>query len=326
MEIETIRLPSVARIFLANYGLMVVLFFLLATFSLMAPSFLSVSTGINIARQVATIGVCAVGMTIVMIGGGVDFSIGSLVGLVNIVCAKLIVEQNYHPLAAVIICLVLAVGVGAINGFWIVVLKIPPLITTLAMLTSMRGLSYVLSGGRPIWGFGARFRLIGRGQIFGLPIPMLIMLGTFFLGWFFLTRTRYGRYIYGMGGSESAAVRSGVNVIRMKFLIYCICSFTAALAGIMVLARLNTGLPATGTGLEMEVVTAVVLGGVSIYGGKGSIFGVLLGVLIMGVLANGMIYLNVTEYLQLVIRGVVLLVAIGIGNVANGQRPVTDPR
>jgi len=299
-----------------NYGIVFILFLLLLIFSTLAPSFMSIATIVNISRQIATIGICAVGMTFVMLSGGIDFSIGSLLALINIVCAKLIVEHGINPINAVLICFIIAVIVGSINAFWITVVNIPPLITTLGMMTILRGLAYVLSGGHAIWGFSNTFRAVGRGYIGVFPIPFIIMFAMFIFGWFFLTRTRFGRFVYGIGGSESAAKQAGINVTRMKYFVYVICSVLTALAGILLLSRLNAGLPKTGSGLEMEVVTAVVLGGVSIYGGKGSIVGVFLEVVIMGVLTNGMTYLNVTEHVQLVIRGLVLLVAIGLDNIS----------
>ncbi len=308
-------LIKVRRNIFNNYGIILILLFLLLLFSLMEPDFLQVSNLINIVRQVATMGICAVGMTMVMLTGGIDLSIGSLMGLVNIACAKFIVEQGLHPMLAIVFCLVIAVFVGAVNAFLITVIDIPPLISTLGILTSLRGLSYLMCDGRSIRGFGDGFRSIGRGSIGFIPNPVVVMLLLFVLGWLFLNYTRYGRFIYGIGCDEEAARLSGINVMKMKFMVYIICSVLTAISGILLLSRLNTGMPKTGTGLEMEVVTAVVLGGVSIYGGKGSFFGVFVGVMIMGVLTNGMIYLNITEYMQLVIRGFVLLFAIGLDNV-----------
>jgi ribose/xylose/arabinose/galactoside ABC-type transport system permease subunit len=323
MEVGDLSNQLNLRRLIGSYGLVLILLLLLLLFTALAPTFFSFPTLVNVSRQVATIGICAVGMTIVMISGGLDLSIGSVLGLVNIVGAKLIVEAGIHPVAAIGICLLLAAGIGVINAFWITVVDIPPLIATLGMMTSLRGVSYVLSGGRPIWGFSDGFRMIGRGYVAGIPIPVLVMLGVFLAGWAFLNFTRHGRFVYGIGGSETAARRSGISVIRTKFLVYILSSVLAALAGLLVLSRLNAGLPTTGTGLEMEVVTAVVLGGVSIYGGKGSVGGVFVGVFIMGVLSIGMTYLNVTEYVQLVIRGLVLLVAIGLGNLSRDRQAAT---
>lgn len=323
MEIRSPSTDTDLRSLVASYGLLLILLLLLSFFTVLAPSFFSIPTLVNVSRQVATIGICAVGMTIVMICGGLDLSIGSLVGLVNIVGAKLIVDAGIHPIVAVIVCLLLAVVIGVVNAFWITVVNIPPLIATLGMMTSLRGVSYVLSEGRPIWGFSDGFRLMGRGYVAGIPNPVLVMLGVFVAGWGFLNFTRQGRFVYGIGGSETAARRSGINVVRTRFLVYVISSVLAAVAGLLVLSRLNAGLPTTGTGLEMEVVTAVVLGGVSIYGGKGSVGGVFIGVFIMGVLSIGMTYLNVTEYVQLVIRGLVLLVAIGLGNLSKKDHTAT---
>lgn len=313
-------LRKVGRRFFNNYGILIILFFLLGLFSLIEPAFLQASNLVNIIRQVATMGICAVGMTMVMLTGGIDLSIGSLMAFVNILCAKLIIELGLDPMLAIFLCIAASMLIGALNAFLITVIEIPPLITTLGVMTSLRGLAYLLSDGKSIWGFGDGFRGIGRGHLGFIPIPVVVMLMVFVLGWYFLNYTRYGRYIYGIGCDEEAAHLSGINVKKMKFMVYMMSSVLTAVAGILLLSRLNTGLPKTGTGLEMEVVTAVVLGGVSIYGGKGSFFGVFVGVLIMGVLTNGMIYLNITEYLQLVIRGFVLLFAIGMENITKRAR------
>ena len=187
---------------------------------------------------------------------------------------------------------------------------VPALITTLAMMTILRGLSFVLCGGIPIWGLPPVFKKLGQGYVGALPIPVIIMIIIFILGWFFLNRTKTGRYIYGLGGNKEAVRLSGVNTANIQTLVFVVSGFLTGLAGIIMLSRINTGQPKIGTGYEMDVITAVVLGGVSIMGGEGSLIGVFIGVLITGVLSNGMILMDVSEYYQQITKGIVLLLAV----------------
>ena len=240
--------------------------------------------------------------------------------LTNIFCATLMVKVGIHPVVAVLLTLVLSVFIGLINGVFINEFNVPPLITTLGTMTTLRGISYVLCGGMPIFGFPDGFRLLGQGYIGKVPIPVIIMICIFILGWIFLNKVRYGRYIYGLGGNEEAARLSGINVKHMKYMVYMLSAFLTGIASILMLSRINTGQPKIGTGFEMQVITAVVLGGVSIFGGQGKLFSVFVGVLIMGVLANGMILMNVSEYYQMVIRGAVLLAAVVFDNLSKRSK------
>jgi ribose/xylose/arabinose/galactoside ABC-type transport system permease subunit len=187
---------------------------------------------------------------------------------------------------------------------------VPALITTLSMMTILRGLSFVLCDGMPIWGLPEPFKKLGQGYVGPIPIPVIIMVVIFFIGWVFLNRTKTGRYIYGLGGNKEAVRLSGVNTSRIQTLVYVLSSLLTGVAGVIMLSRINTGQPKIGTGYEMDVITAVVLGGVSIMGGEGSIIGVFVGVLIAGVLSNGMILIDVSEYYQQITKGLVLLIAV----------------
>jgi ribose transport system permease protein len=304
--------------FLKNYGIVLVLLALVLFFSLTTSAFFSSNNLLNVARQVAMLGISAIGMTFVILTGGIDLSVGSLMSLLNIVGALLMVEAGVHPVLAVLLSLVLAAGIGSLSGVIITRLRIPPLITTLAMMTSLRGLSYVLSGGLPVWGFPEGFRVLGQGYVGIVPIPVIIMVVCFVLGWLFLNKTSLGLYIYGIGGNEEASRLSGINVRGVKVMVYGLCSLLTGIASMIMLSRLNTGQPVVGTMFELQVITAVVLGGVSIMGGEGKLFGVFIGVLIIGVLNNGMIILNVSEYYQRVASGIVLLVAVSLDNFSKG--------
>jgi ribose transport system permease protein len=207
-----------------------------------------------------------------------------------------------------------------INGLFVAYIRVPALITTLAMMTILRGLCFVLCAGMPVWGLPESFKILGQGYVGPMPIPVLIMLGVFAVGWVFLNRTRNGRYVYGLGGNREAVRLSGVYTVRVETLVYVISGFLTGLAGIIMLSRINTGQPKIGAGYEMDVITAVVLGGVSIMGGEGSLLGVLIGVLITGVLANGMILMDVSEYYQQITKGLVLLAAVTFDTLAKRRK------
>lgn len=303
--------------YLRQYGISTVLIVLVIFFSITTSAFLRTENLLNVTRQVAMLGISAVGMSFVILTAGIDLSVGSLMSLTNIVCAKLMVEAGVHPVLAVFITLLMACVIGMVNGAIINLINIPPLITTLAMMTTLRGISYVLCSGYPIWGFPEKFRILGQGYVGIIPIPVIILIFIFILGWIILNKTTYGRYVYGIGGNEEASRLSGINVQRMKYLVYILCSFLTGVAGMIMLSRINTGQPKVGTGFELEVITSVVLGGISIFGGQGQLIGVFIGVLIMGVLSNGMIILNISAYYQLVTRGLVLLVAVAFDNISS---------
>ena len=188
--------------------------------------------------------------------------------------------------------------------------------TTLGMVIALRGLAYVICDGTPVWGLPEGFRVLGQGYIGVVLVPVIIMLLTFALGWVFLNKTTFGRYIYGIGGNEEASRLSGINVTRMKCLAYILSGLLTGIAAVIMLSRQNSGQPKLADGFELSVITAVVLGGVSIFGGQGRLMGVFLGVLIMGVLSNGLIILDVTEYYQQIIRGLVLLGAVAFDNLS----------
>ncbi len=296
--------------FLAQYAIVLVLIALVVFFSLRAPQFLKSTNIFNILRQVAINGIIAVGMTMVLLTGGIDLSVGSIVGLSCVLTANLLLS-NVPPALAVLITLAVGVLVGLINGFFINMFNIPPLITTLAMQTAIRGVAYIITGGLPVFGFDQAITVIGKGYLGPLPIPVVIMAVVFVVGIIFLEKTRYGRYIYGVGGNEEASRLSGVNVKNIKYMVYAICGMLAALAGIVLLARVNSGQPKAGEKYEMDAITSAVLGGVSIAGGEGKLGFVIIGVLLMGVLSNGMIQLNVQEYVQWVVQGGTLVLAVG---------------
>lgn len=296
--------------FFSTYGLILILVILFAFFGIVAPYFFTVSNIFNILRQVSIVGITAVGMTFVLLTAGIDLSVGSIIAVAVVGAAKLMLFGMNSVLACIII-LGLCTLIGLINAFFINMFNIPPLITTLGTMTSLRGLAYIITDGLPVFGFDPSFSNFGQGYIWLIPIPVIIMAIVFALGMLFLNKTRYGRYIYGVGGNEEASRLSGINIKKIKYMVYSIAGFLSGLAGIVLLSRMNSGQPGAAQGYELDIITAVVLGGVSINGGEGRLGFVISGVLIMGVLTNGMIMLNVNDYVQQLVKGLVLIAAVG---------------
>lgn len=305
---------------LAKYGILIILILLIVFFTILSEQFSTMQNIFNILRQVSIIGIAAVGMTMVLLTAGIDLSVGSIIGVASVLASELLL-MGVGVVWAVLISLVAGAFLGALNAFFINEVDIPPLIVTLGMMTTLRGVAFIITGGLPVYGFGKEITVLGKGELFGvIPVPVIIMVIVFILGYLFLEKTKYGRYIYGVGGNEEATRLSGINVKTIKYIVYAISGFLAALAGVVLLARINSGQPKAGEGYEMDVITAVVLGGVSISGGEGKIGFVIVGVLIMGVLTNGMILVNVQEYVQWVIKGLTLIAAVSFDKFTQTKR------
>jgi ribose transport system permease protein len=294
-----------------KYGIYLALLMLIIFFSAATGSFLKPDNLFNVTRQISMLGIASVGMTFVLLLGGIDLSIGSQITLVNIVAAWLMVKAEIHPFFACSISLVISSTVGFFNGWIVANIKIPPLIVTMASMTMLEGLAFIICGGIPIFGFPKAFAVIGQGYLGPVPIPVIIMAAILGIGAFILNDTFFGRWFYAVGGNEEAANLSGINVKWVKYLVYTLSGFFAGIAGIVMLSRTNSGQALAGKGFEFEVLTAVVVGGVSVNGGSGKISNVVAGILIIGVLSNGMVLMNVTQYSQMLVKGAVLLVAVG---------------
>ncbi|QGZ64283.1 ABC transporter permease [Paraburkholderia acidisoli] len=300
------------RTFASRYGMAFVLLALIILFASLSDVFLTGENLTNILRQVSMLGIASVGATLVILTGGIDLSVGSAVALTGVVSAIAMTQFGWGALAASLLGIACAGGVGVVNGVAVTRFSIPPLIATLATLTAVRGLAYILSGGLPIFGFPHSFGFMGRGMIGVVPVPVIVMIVAMVLGWLILNRTRYGRHLYAVGGNAEAARLAGIRVSRNLLMTYIVSGLFTGVAGVIMLSRLNSAQPNTGTGFEMDVVTAVVLGGISIAGGEGRFMGVVFGVFVIGVLSNGMTLLNVQDYYQLVIKGAVLMFAVGL--------------
>lgn len=300
-----------------QYGIYVVLLALIGFFTAASENFLVSNNLLNITRQVSMMGIAAVGFSFVLLLGGIDLSVGSVITLVNIVAAYLMVNAELHPAIAVTAALLLSIAIGFSNGWIISNLQMPSIIVTLAMMIIIEGVAYLICEGLPIYGFVKSFAVIGQGYVGPIPIPVIIMIVIMALGGFILNKTFFGRYFYAVGGNEEAAKLSGIDVKKVKYLVYTLSGFFAGVAGIVILSRTNSGQVLAGKGFEFDVLTACVLGGVSVTGGVGKISNVLAGVLILGVLSNGLVLMDVSQFVQMVIKGSVLLVAVALDCLQN---------
>lgn len=296
---------------LKKYAMFLVLLILVVFFSVTTDAFLNPENLFNVARQVSMLGIASVGMTFVLLLGGIDLSIGSMITLVNIVAAWLMVNAKINPVIACLAALAMSTALGFFNGLVIAKIRIPPLIVTLSMMTILEGLAYIICKGIPIFGFPKNFAVIGQGYIGPIPIPVIIMIVILLIGAVILNNTYFGRYFYAVGGNAEAAKLSGINVDGIQCLVYALSGLFAGIAGIVMLSRTNSGQALAGKGFEFECLTAVVLGGVSANGGYGRISNVVAGVLIIGVLSNGMVLLNISQYVQMVTKGTLILLAVG---------------
>ena len=288
-------------------GLIVLSIFL----SIATPNFLTSSNLFSVLRQVSYSGLLAFGMTFVILTGGIDLSVGAILALVGVITASLI-QSGLDPILASIIGVLLGGVCGAVNGVLISVGRIAPFIATLATMILFRGVAQEYSQSKPIsinvQGF---FEAIGSGYVLDLiPIPVLLMLTVYFCLWFILKQTRFGRYVYAIGGSEDVALISGLRVKHIKFWVYTLSGILSAIAALVVTSRLSSASPNAGSMYELDAIAAVVLGGASLSGGRGWIFGTLIGVILLGVLSNGLNLLNVSANYQLIIKGLVIIFAV----------------
>lgn len=298
------------RVNMKELGIFLVFIVISTIFSFLSPQFLKVNNIFNIMKQVATLGIASVGFTYVLITAGIDLSVGYQISLINVVCAILMVNMGVSWPIACLIGILLGTLIGTLNGFIITKTGVAPLIVTLAMMTILHGLSFLVSKGLPIFGFPRAFSNIGQGNLGPIPIPLIFLIVIIFIGNFILSKTIYGRYFYALGSNVEATELSGVNVNRVRIIVYSLCGFFNSIGALLMLSRLSSAQSSIGSGFEMDVITACVLGGVSITGGKGTVKGAAIGVLIIGVLDNGLLLLNVSEYIKLVIKGSILLFAV----------------
>ena len=279
--------------------------------SILNPSFLQPLNILNLLRQVAINALIAYGMTFVILTGGIDLSVGSILALSSALMAGMMVS-GLDPILAIIIGCLLGGVMGMVNGLLITKGKMAPFIATLATMTVFRGLTLVYTDGNPITGLSDSrlFQLFGRGYFLGIPVPAITMIIAFIILYIILQKTPFGRKTYAIGGNEKAALISGIKVPRVKIMIYSLAGLLSALAGAILISRLDSTQPTAGTSYELDAIAAVVLGGTSLSGGRGKIFGTLIGALIIGTLNNGLNLLGVSSFYQMVVKGIVILIAV----------------
>jgi ribose/xylose/arabinose/galactoside ABC-type transport system permease subunit len=316
-----------------RYGALIFLIVLCVIFAVLEPAFLSTRNIFNVIRQVSIYGMLAIGMTFVILTGGIDLSIGSVLALAGLVCAA--VEKGSRGLlgagageahgfglpAAVAAAIAVGLIAGASQGLAVSRMKVPPFIVTLGGMSVFRGLALVFSGGQPISAFRAPYKFWGQGMIGPVPVPVILFLAFAIIAYIVLRYTRYGRHIYAVGGNQEAARLSGLNVSALILSVYVIMGFFAGLSGFVLSSRLNSAEQVAGVGYELQVIAGVVIGGTSLtMGGEGGVFGTVVGILLMGVLSNGLTLMNVSPYYQQIIVGLIIVFAVYFDQVVKQRR------
>jgi ribose transport system permease protein len=310
---------------LAKFQSLIALVILCLVISLLSDKFLTTTNAWNVMRQIS-VNICiSVGMTLVVLTAGIDLSIGSVLALCGAITAGLLKNGIEVPssnlyigftiLGATVAGLLVGSLLGWFNGWTITKFKVPPFVATLAMLTIARGLTMLWTKGFPITGLGENFAHLGTGWFLGIPLPVWISGIIVFIAVIITNKTKLGRYIYAIGGNENAATLSGINIKKVKIAVYTIAGALAGVGGLLVTSRLDAAQPNAGTGYELDSIAAVVIGGTSLSGGRGSVLGTVLGAVIIGVLNNGLVLLNVSPFWQQVVKGFVILIAVIIDRV-----------
>jgi putative xylitol transport system permease protein len=309
-----VTLGRIAR----EYGIYLAFAILVIALSFANQYFLTQSNISNVLLQTSINGVLAFGMTFVVITRGIDLSVGSVLALAGIVSSSFATTSSiaavaggpYPVFVALAIGVLIGAATGAIVGVIVARFAVPAFVATLGMLSAARGLTLIYAGGRPVPALTPQFRWIGTGNLFGIPAPVIIFGAVFLFSWFILSRTRFGRYVYAVGGNPRAAKTSGIDVIRIRFAVYVICGALAGLAGMLLAARTGSALTQAGIGYELDAIAAVVIGGVSLSGGVGRVTGTLIGALIIGVMNNGLDLMGIESYYQQVLKGMLIVGAV----------------
>jgi ribose/xylose/arabinose/galactoside ABC-type transport system permease subunit len=298
---------------LSEYGIAAVLLLEIIIFTQISPYFLTTENILNITLQASIIAIIAAGMTFVILTAGIDLSVGSIVAFAGVIATS-VIKINLPVYLALTLGLLAGLIYGAFSGYFagifVTRFNITPFIVTLALMTIWRGAAFVYTGGRPVWELPEAFSYLGGGRLAGIPIPTIIMIIVFVISHIVLTKTRFGRYVYAVGGNPEAARLAGIRTNLILISVYVICGVLAALSGILLASRINSGQPNAGLMYELDVIAAVVVGGTSLFGGRGTIIGTFIGTMLIAVLRNGLNLVNVGSYVQQVVVGVVILLAV----------------
>ena len=277
--------------------------------TILSPSFLSVTNLFNVFKQITVAGIVGCGMTFVILTGGIDLSVGSILGLSGVLASGVLASTG-NTAVAVAVSLTVGIACGAVNGFFVSVCGIPPFISTLGMMTLLRGVILVYTKGSPIPIKSDAYKFFGKGSIAGIPVPVIILIIVFLLAHYILTQTSYGRSVYVVGGNREAARLSGIRVKTSEFLVYTLNGLMCGMAGLILTARLGSAQSTSGTGIEMDAIAAVILGGTSLSGGVGFVLPTVVGAMIMGIIDNILTLMNVNPHATNIVKGAVILIAV----------------
>lgn len=308
---EKASLKEVAFRIYDKFGMLLILTILIILITLAKPNFLSLTNLTNIVRQMSFIALIALGSTAIIVIKGIDLSPGSVMAVSAVVAASLAHPGQYPIIVPVVAGLVAGMLCGLLSGFIIAKSGIPPFIATLGMYTAARGVAMLYTNGKPIGDFSDEFIWLGAGRVLGVPVPILILAVMAIFSYIILNNTKFGRHVYALGGNEEAAIISGINVTRIKIIIFAYGGLLAGVAGISLAARIQSGQPSMGVGYELDAIASAVIGGTSLSsGGIGTIQGTIIGALIIGVINNGMDLMNINSYWQSIVKGTIIILAV----------------
>lgn len=300
-----------------TYMLIFIVFGLGVIMSVASSNFLTATNLLNVLRQISINGILALGMTVVCLTGGIDLSVGSIVAFSGIVAAGLLRDHGLPTVLVALISIAIGAAMGLYNGYFVAYWNAAPFVVTLSMMTIARGMTYVYSKGRPISNLPTSFLAIGKGSIAGIPAPTIILIIMFILASILLNKLKIGRYIYAVGGNENAAMVSGINVKRVKMFVYVLSGIACGVAAVILTARVSAGLPQAGESYELDAIAATVIGGTSLSGGRGRVWGTIVGAVLLGIVNNGLDLLNVSSFYQQIVKGLIILGAILIDSKRN---------
>lgn len=292
-----------------KYATLFILVIFLIAMAFLSDRFFTFKNLTNVGRQISLNAILALGMTLVIISGGIDLSVGGVCALGCCVCAK-ILNSTGSSLLAIAVVLLIGLAVGAFNGFVVSKTGIAPFIVTLSTVSIIRGITLVMTNASPMPISNAAFKFIGQGTLLGIPFPIYITLILAIITAFVMNKTVFGRYVYAIGGNERSAAVAGIQVKKVKISVYMVSGFLAAFTAIIYTSRLSSGVPSLGNGFEMDAITAAVIGGASLAGGQGHIWGTMIGAVIIGILNNALNLLNINSYFQDIVKGIVVLLAV----------------
>ena len=309
--IEEVKQENNIKKLLGKFGSLFALILLMIVLTLSTENFLTVNNLMNIAQQSTINALLALGMLLPILTAGIDLSVGSILAISIMSMGVVSVSMSMHPLLGILVCLLVGAGFGMLNGVLLTKLRLPhPFISTLGTMNIARGLALIITGAAPIAGFPYLIQYFGSEYVGPIPVSFIVVLVVYFIFHIFLTRSQTGRYIYAIGGNKEAARLSGINVDRVLIVVYTLSGLMAGLAGLMMVGRVNSAFPLAGSGYELDAIAAVIIGGASFFGGVGTVWGTLVGVLIIAVLRNGLNLLNVSADLQMAVIGVVIIAAV----------------